>query len=44
MAVAPIATGRSKKILNTGKSNVPNPNPEKKVIPAPNKTVMPIMM
>ena len=39
MAVAPIATGRGKKILKTGNINVPSPKPEKKVNPAPIKTV-----
>lgn len=40
IAVAPIAIGKSKKRLNTGSINVPNPKPEKKVKPAPNKTVI----
>ena len=40
IAVAPIAIGKSKKSLNTGSKSVPRPNPEKKVNPAPNRTVI----
>ena len=40
IAVAPIAIGKSKKRLNTGSKSVPSPNPEKKVNPAPNRTVI----
>ena len=40
IAVAPIAIGKSKKRLNTGSKSVPRPNPEKKVNPAPNRTVI----
>ena len=39
-AVAPTATGKSKNKLKTGSIRVPSPKPEKKVKPAPKRTVI----
>jgi len=39
-----MAIGKGKNRLKTGNISVPNPNPEKKVSPAPSKTVIEMMI